>query len=272
MIGVFDSGVGGLSVWREIVRELPDVPTLYVADQAHIPYGPRPLEEVRRFAEGITRFLLERGAAVVVLACNTASAAALRHLRVVFPQVPFVGMEPAVKPAVQRTRNGRVGVIATPATFQGELFAALLERFARDVHVLPQVCPGLVEAVEAGALEAPETEALLRNCLEPLLAAGIDELVLGCTHYPFLRPLMERIVGPEVEIVDPAPAVARQVRRVLIGAGLPPAARADHTFYTTGDPAQFARALERLIGVRAEVRPLRWEGDRLGEQGGRGVV
>ena len=262
MIGVFDSGVGGLSVWREIVRELPDVPTLYVADQAHVPYGPRPLAEVRRFAEGITRFLLAQGATVVVLACNTASAAALRYLRAVFPQVPFVGMEPAVKPAAQRTRNGRVGVIATPATFQGELFASLLERFARDVRVIPQVCPGLVEAVEDGALDTPETEARLRACLTPLLEVGIDELVLGCTHYPFLRPLMERIVGPGVEIVDPAPAVARQVRRVLEnrGAGLQPAL---HTFYTAGDPARFARALERLVGVRAEVRSLRWEGDSL---------
>ncbi len=265
MIGVFDSGVGGLSVWREIVRELPGVPTLYVADQAHVPYGPRPLEEVRRFAEGITRFLLAQGATVVVLACNTASAAALHHLRALFPQVPFVGMEPAVKPAVQRTRNGRVGVIATPATFQGELFASLLTRFGRDARVLPQVCPGLVEAVEAGALEAPETEALLRSCLAPLLAAGIDELVLGCTHYPFLRPLMERIVGPGVEIIDPAPAVARQVRRVLEHrrAGSQPVAPAGHTFCTTGDPAQFAGALERLVGIRVKVRPLRWEGDEI---------
>jgi glutamate racemase len=289
MIGVFDSGVGGLSVWREMVRELPDVPTLYVADQAHVPYGPRPLEEVRRFAEKITRFLLAQGATVVVLACNTASAAALHYLRAVFPQVPFVGMEPAVKPAVQRTRNGRVGVIATPATFQGELFASLLERFGRDARVIPQVCPGLVEAVENGALDTPETEVLLRSCLEPLLAAGIDELVLGCTHYPFLRPLMERIVGPGVEIVDPAPAVARQVRRVLenFDAGYQSAlptfyttgdpARfaqmlesrstgyqpAPHTFYTTGDPARFAWALERLVGVRAEVRFLHWEGDDL---------
>ncbi len=270
MIAVFDSGVGGLSVWREIVRELPGLPTVYLADQAHIPYGPRPLEEVRRFAEGITRFLLAQGARVVVLACNTASAAALHHLRALFPQVPFVGMEPAVKPAAQRTRNGRVGVIATPATFQGELFASLLERFARDVRVIPQVCPGLVEAVEAGALDTPETEALLRGCLEPLLAAGIDELVLGCTHYPFLRPLMERMVGPGVEIIDPAPAVARQVRRVVEnrGAGCQPARGtgyqpALHTFYTTGDPARFARLLERLVGVRAEVRPLCWEGNEI---------
>ncbi len=259
-IGIFDSGVGGLTVWREIVRELPSWGTIYVADQAHIPYGPRPLEEVRQFAEGIARFLLEQGAAVIVLACNTASAAALHHLRATFPQVPFVGMEPAVKPAVQKTRNGRVGVIATPATFQGELFASLLERFARDVRVIPQVCPGLVEAVEAGALDGPETEALVRSCLEPLLEAGVDELVLGCTHYPFLRPLMERVVGSGVEIIDPAPAVARQARRVLEQTGALPSGESSprHAFYTTGNPARFARMLEQLVGVRGDVRALSW--------------
>lgn len=271
-IGVFDSGVGGLSVWREIVRELPGCDTVYVADQAHIPYGPRPLEEVRRFAEGIAEFLIREGVAVVVVACNTASAAALHYLRRRFPDVPFVGMEPAVKPAVQRTRNGTVGVIATPATFQGELFASLLERFARNVRVIPQVCPGLVEAVEAGAPDAPETEALVRRCLEPLLTAGMDELVLGCTHYPFLRPVIERVVGPGVEVIDPAPAVARQVRRVLEGAGYPAevlsAGTPHHRFFTTGDPAGFAAALFRLVGVTAEVRPLVWEGeDRLSPRG-----
>lgn len=262
-IGVFDSGVGGLSVWREIVRELPACDTVYIADQAHIPYGPRPLEEVRGFAEGIAEFLIREGVAVVVVACNTASAAALHYLRRKFPDVPFVGMEPAVKPAVQRTRNGTVGVIATPATFQGELFASLLERFARNVRVIPQVCPGLVEAVEAGALDTPETEALVRRCLEPMLAAGMDELVLGCTHYPFLRPVIERVVGPGVEVIDPAPAVARQVRRVLEGAGYPAEALSvgapHHQFFTTGDPAGFAAALFRLIGVTAEVYPLEWE-------------
>jgi len=257
--------VGGLTVWREIVRELPSGETIYVADQAHIPYGPRPLEEVRQFAEGTARFLLEQGSAVVVLACNTASAAALHHLRATFPQVPFVGMEPAVKPAVQKTRNGRVGVIATPTTFQGELFASLLERFARDVRVIPQVCPGLVEAVEAGALDGLETEALVRSCLEPLLEAGVDELVLGCTHYPFLRPLMERVVGPDVEIIDPAPAVARQVRRVLEQRGFLPSGKSSsrHVFYTTGDPARFARMLEHLVGVRGDVRSISWNGGRL---------
>lgn len=259
LIGVFDSGVGGLSIWREIVRLLPRYDVLYVADQAHVPYGHRPLEEVRRFAEGIARFLIGEGVQVVVLACNTASAAALHYLRAVLPQVPFVGMEPAVKPAVQNTQTGVVGVIATPATFQGELFASLLERFANNVIVLTRVCPGWVEAVEAGMLNTPETEALVRSCLEPLLEAGIDELVLGCTHYPFLRPVIERVVGPGVEVIDPAPAVARQTGRVLAARGVGPSrGPARRRFATTGDPERFRAMLSRLIGVDAQVEPLRW--------------
>jgi glutamate racemase len=264
MIGVFDSGVGGLSVWREIARQLPHYDTLYVADQAHVPYGPRPMDEVRGFAEEIARFLLEEGSRVIVVACNTASAAALHHLRAAFPQVPFVGMEPAVKPAALNTRTGTVGVIATPATFQGELFASLLERFAAGVRVLTQVCPGLVEAVEAGALDTPETERLLRACLEPLLTAGIDELVLGCTHYPFLRPAIERVVGPAVEIIDPAPAVARQVERVLAQhSGMERRPPPRHIFCTSGDPAAFAATAERLLGTSVQVEPLSWQGGRL---------
>ena len=265
MIGVFDSGLGGLSVWQEIARQMPRHDTLYVADQAHVPYGSRALEEVRGFSEGIARFLLAEGAALIVVACNTASAAALHYLRAAFPHVPFVGMEPAVKPAARNTRSGVVGVIATPATFQGELFASLLERFAADVRVLTRVCPGLVDAVETGTLDTPETEALLRACLEPLVEEGIDELVLGCTHYPFLRPLMERIVGPRVEIVDPAPAVARQAGRLLSHRGVPPLREgpARHTFCTTGDPATFAEMVERLMGRRIHARPLTWRRGRL---------
>ncbi len=259
MIGIFDSGVGGLSVWREIARQLPQHSTLFVADQAHVPYGHRPLQEVRAFAQEIASFLLQQGAEVIVLACNTASAAALHHLRATFSQVPFVGMEPAVKPAAQHTHTGVVGVIATPATFQGELFASLLERFAVDVDVLTQVCPGLVEAVEAGAFDTSETERLLRHCLQPLLEASIDQLVLGCTHYPFLHSAIERIVGPEVEIIDPAPAVARQVGRVLEERGSSPATQpARHVFCTTGDPVLFSGTLQRLIGVRGQAQPLAW--------------
>ena len=255
-IGVFDSGVGGLSVWREIVRQLPAEDTLYFADQAHIPYGQRPLDKVRRLTEDVTRFLLAEGAKLIVVACNTASGAALHALRETFPDVPFVGMEPAVKPAVEHTRTGIVGVIATPATFQGDLFARLIQRFGDGFDIHTQACPGLVEAVEAGALDTPETEALLRLYLIPLLDAGIDQLVLGCTHYPFLSPLIQRIVGPEVTLIDPAPAVARQVERVLarrnlVREALAPAGQTSgHRFYTSGDPAKFSAMVRTLAGTR----------------------
>ena len=259
-IGIFDSGVGGLSVWREVARLLPACDIVYVADQAHVPYGPRQLAEVRRFAEGVTRFLLDAGCDVVVVACNTASAAALHPLRAAFPGVPFVGMEPAVKPATENTRTGHVGVIATQATFQGELFASLLERFATGVDVLTQICPGLVEAVEAGALDTPETARLLEDCLAPLKDAEVDQLVLGCTHYPFLRPVIEGIVGPEVEVIDPAPAVARQTARVLARRGVYAAGEAGrHTFYTSGDGPAFAAMVERLIGSQEQVGTLVWD-------------
>ncbi len=265
LIGIFDSGVGGLSVTREIMAQLPGQPFLYLADQAHAPYGQRSLAEIRAFAGGITRFLLEKGATMIVVACNTASAAALHWLREQFPEVPFVGMEPAVKPAASRTRTGHVGVIATQATFQGELFASLVDRYAGHITVHTQVCPDLVPLVEAGELDSPRTRAAVRGYLAPLLAAGIDELVLGCTHYPFLAPLIEAELGPDVEVIDPAPAVARQVGRVLaqhgwLAGSSRPAAR---RFYTTGGPARFRAALYQLLGLRARVRRAVWEGETL---------
>ena len=252
-IGVFDSGVGGLSVWKEIVRQLPDVPICYLADQAHVPYGSRSLSEVHALSEAITHFLLKQGAGVIVIACNTASAAALHHLRRLFSNVPFVGMEPAVKPAAERTHNGVIGVIATQVTFQGDLFASLVERYAGDTHVLTRACPALVEAVEAGALDTPTTEEAVRQCIAPLVAAGIDQLVLGCTHYPFLRPVIERLAGPQVTVIDPAPAVALQTARVWRSRQrqeqAPPLtlSRPRHTFYTTGDVPAFAALLGRLL-------------------------
>ena len=264
-IGLFDSGVGGLSVAREIMRQLPAHSLIYLADQGHAPYGQRPLAEIRDFAGGITRFLLAQGSQVIIVACNTASAAALHWLRREFPDVPFVGMEPAVKPAVERSRTHHVGVIATAATFQGELFASLMDRFAADVVVHTQVCPELVPLVEAGELNSGRAREVLRTYLEPLLAARIDELVLGCTHYPFLRPLIQEMAGPDVEIIDPAPAVARQTGKVLanagcLGGGSEPVR---HRFYTSGDPARFQAALSDLIGVRAPVVQVAWQGLQL---------
>jgi len=258
-VGVFDSGVGGLSVWREIVRLLPWADLVYVADQAHCPYGTRSADKIRGLARAIAAFLLAHGAHVIVVACNTASAAALHPLRARL-QVPVVGMEPAVKPAAARTRSGHVGVIATPVTFQGALFASLLERFAQDVEVHMQVCPGLVECVEAGALDAPATDALLRGCLQPLLDARIDVLVLGCTHYPFLLPAIAQVVGPEVEVIDPAPAVARQVARVLAQRALAavPEGLGRRLLYTTGPFVPFSQAVTRLLGDAGELRAAAW--------------
>jgi glutamate racemase len=271
MIGIFDSGVGGLSVLRAVRAQLPNADLLYFGDNVHIPYGPRSLAEVREFSEAITRFLLGRGARVIVVACNTASAAALKHLRQTYPQVPFVGMEPAVKPAAEQTQTRVVGVLATPATFQGELFHSVVERFAQGVTVLRQVCPGLVQQIEMGDTGSPKTEAMLRDWVEPMLAQNIDALVLGCTHYPFVIPLLESICGPGVRVIDPAPAVARQVERVLeqrleVG-GQKSEAQGGLTYFTSGSPREFQRALERLGLEAGEVRGVRWNAGQCEETG-----
>jgi glutamate racemase len=267
MIGVFDSGVGGLSVLRHIRAQMPHAKSLYFADSAHVPYGPRPLLEVRGFAEAITCFLLERGARVIVIPCNTASAAALKYLREKYPGVPFVGMEPAVKPAAEHTRTGVVGVLATPATFQSELFNSVVERFASGVTVLRQVCPGLVQQIEAGELASPKTEAMLRGWVEPMLAQNIDALVLGCTHYPFVIPLLQKICGPGVRVIDPAPAVARQVVRVavasLTGEWQGTSGKGQVTYFTSGDVAEFERALAVLGIERGPVHGVRWREGRV---------
>lgn len=262
-IGVFDSGVGGLSVLRAIRAQMPNEAVIYFADQGHVPYGPRALEEVRAFAEEITRFLLRQGAKTVVVACNAASAAALHHLRQTFPDIPFVGMEPAVKPAAETTHTGVVGVLATPATFQGALYASVVERFASGVTLLPHTCPGLVGQIERGELDSPQTRAILEDALRPMLARGIDTVVLGCTHYPFVIPLIEQIVGPAVRVIDPAPAVARRTGHLLEASGKRAAGteRGTLRFYTSGETDALARLLPGLLGETGEVRSVRWTTD-----------
>ncbi len=295
-IGVLDSGIGGLSVLREIHRLLPEYPTLYVADQRHLPYGPRPLAEIHAYVDGITRFLRAEGAAVVVLACHAASAASLYPLRQTYPDFPFVGIEPAVKPAVSATRSGVVGVLTTQATADGPLYRRVLTEFAGQTRVLTRIAPELVTLAESE--DVPEADALdiVRRYVAPLLAAGVDQIVLACTHFPFLAPLIQTVAGPHVALVDPGPAVARQVSRVL-GEGGPltpgpsptqagrgeseafdslvhPAfleanpesqqtasAQAMHTYYTTADAEGFRAALRRLLGVDEDVQELKWNKD-----------
>ena len=264
-IGVYDSGVGGFSVLRAIHSQLPNEATLYFADQAKVPYGERPLEEVRELGEGVARMMMNEGAKLIVIACNTASAASLRYLRELYPEFPFVGMEPAVKPAAEQTLSGKVGVLATPSTFQGELYASVVERFAQDVQVFQATCPGLVRQIEKGYLETPKTRRILKEALEPMLREGVDTFVMGCTHFPFVIPLIRKIAGEDVRVIDPAPAIARQTERVLSQHGLLRSASAMpvHRCLTSGDPTRFSRLLEQLLGVRAEAEKWQWVGDSL---------
>jgi glutamate racemase len=259
-IGIFDSGIGGLTVAQAIKQALPAERLLYFGDTLHVPYGPRTLEEVRGFSFAITEALLAKECKLIVIACNTASAAALSTLRDCWPEVPFVGMEPAVKPAVEQTHTGVVGVIATVATFQSALYASVVERFSHGVEVLHQPCPGLVKQIEAGAFDTPETEIMLRGWLQPMLDRGIDALVLGCTHYPMVRPLIERILGPGVRVIDPAPAVARQTVRLLQARDAQTSeSAAQPVAWTSGAPVPFGAMLHRIGCAGWEVRGAEWD-------------
>ncbi|MBE2197623.1 MAG: glutamate racemase [Anaerolinea sp.] len=271
MIGVLDSGVGGLSVLRHIRTQLPAADLLYVADQAHVPYGSRSLAEIRQFSEGIVRFLLAQGSEMIVVACNTASAAALTYLRERFPNTPIVGMEPAVKPAAAHTRTGKVGVLATAGTFESPRYTSLMHRYAQSIVVLEDPCVGLVGLIEAGNVAGRETAVLLQTILAPMLAAGVDTLVLGCTHYPFVQPLIAQIVAKSPSkptpftIIDPAPAVARQTRRVWQQQGLPvePDLMGVVRLLTTGDTSQMAQLTAQLLGEMWGVETAVWQGDIL---------
>ena len=263
-IGVFDSGVGGLSVLREIRNLMPNEDILYFGDQGHVPYGPRPMEQIQDFSEGITRFLLKERSKIVVVACNTASAAALKYLRQAFPNVQFVGMEPAVKPAAEKTQTGKVGVLATPATFQGALYASVVERFANGVELFQNTCNGLVQQIEKGNLDGEETRKILEGALHPMLEKKIDTVVLGCTHYPFVIPLIEKIVGENVRVIDPAPAVAKQVKRLLeAGEALNQKEQLGSTrFMTSGDVEVVKSSLKILLQLEREVEAVTWLNDR----------
>ena len=218
-VGVFDSGVGGLSVLREIRRELPSEHLLYVADSGHAPYGDKPAELIEARAIAIIEFLVSQRAKAIVVACNTATGVAIQMLRAKF-SLPIIAMEPAVKPAVTHTKSGVIAVLATSRTIASENFTKLHERFGANVQILMQACPGLVEQVEAGDLSGKKTRSLIEQYIAPLLAQGADTIVLGCTHYPFLAALIREIAGPAVTIIDPSAAIARELRRRLESAGL----------------------------------------------------
>jgi len=262
-IGVFDSGVGGVSVLRELRTALPRNNMVYVADSKYAPYGTKPPEFIRERSSAIVRFLVaQRQSTVVVVACNTATTHAVDLLRRDFPAVPIVGTEPAIKPAARTTRSGVVGILATGATLSGERVTNLIERNAEGIEVVTQPCPGLVELVEAGDLSGPDTLELLRRYTRPLIARGVDGIVLGCTHYSFLRPAIQRLVGPSVTLFDSAAAIARQTARVLAARAAEgdregAAASGRVSFLTSGDPHHVRPVLETLWGEHiAEVQQL----------------
>jgi glutamate racemase len=257
-IGVFDSGVGGLTVLSELLRELPGERFVYFGDTANCPYGVRPEVEVQELAANAARFLLARGAKIIVVACNAASVSARETLRAAFA-VPFVVVVPAVKPAAARTRTGCIGIAATEVSARSHYLRSLIDEHANGVRVLAVGCPRLVELAEAGHLSGAETEAAVREYVAPLAAAGIDTLVLGCTHFPAMRAVFEQVVGPGVAVIDSGAAIARRTRAVLserhdvgdaqgpLVAPRPPDLRDE--FWCSGDPTHFAAVASAILGA-----------------------
>lgn len=248
-IGIFDSGVGGLSVLQEVQKLLPHEDIVYFADSGNCPYGVRPVEEIRQLASRAADFLLQQGAKALVIACNTASTAAVATLRQKWPQVPIVGMVPAVKPAASTSQQRTIVVLATEATSRAAVLRDVIDRFASGLEVLVVAPPGLVELVENAQVDTPAAEALLRRYVEPALDKGADVIVLGCTHFPFLRPVLSRIAGQRAVIIDSGEAVARQTRRVLETANLlnPREQPGSVRFFTTGDATRTRTVIASLL-------------------------
>ncbi|WP_457349630.1 glutamate racemase [Roseateles sp. P5_D6] len=246
-IGIFDSGVGGFTVLRELRTLLPTARLRYLADTAYAPYGGRSAEDIRARSIAITEHLIERGAEMIVVACNTATAHAIEALRARWPALPFVGTEPGIKPAVAATRNGRIGLLATPATAASARLRALIERHAGDREVVVQGCAGVVDRIEAGDLDSAELRALVARYCEPLRAASVDTALLGCTHYPLIEPLWQAALGPNVELLRIETAVAR--RTAALWAPMP-ADQPALDIETSGDPIALGSWIERVLGWR----------------------
>lgn len=245
MIGVFDSGIGGLSVLKELLKILPDESYAYYADSAHCPYGEKSREYIIDRARFITAFLLEKGADIIVVACNTATAAAIKTLRAEWPGVHFVGIEPAVKPAALTSHTGVIGVLAPAGTLKGSNYLDLREKYSDAVKVVEHVGSGFVDLVERGVLEGAEAEAVVEKSVRPLLDAGADNIVLGCTHYPFLENAIRAVAGPSVHIINPAPAVAAQAARVY--APWEKTSSFGISLYSSGDVSVLEQMYSRLV-------------------------
>jgi len=232
-IGIFDSGIGGLSVWSEVVRLMPNHTTVYYADSANCPYGGKDGEEIFLLTEKGVKWLISKGAGVIVIACNTATGAAISKLREKYPNIPFIGLEPAIKKAVEKTKSGTIGIMATRYTLSSEKYLTTKKLYANSCTVLEQAGDGLVEQVESGREESEETYRLLGNYILPMIEKGADILVLGCTHYPLLKKQIDKVSGRKMEVIDSAPFVAKHLKDVIESIGMEPCGPATHSFHST---------------------------------------
>lgn len=246
MIGIFDSGTGGLSVFREIFKLLPTERYIYYSDNANCPYGEKTKEFITDRARAISTFLTEQGADIIVVACNTATAAAISTLRKEFP-ISFIGMEPAVKPAAQKTRTGVVGVLATAGTLKASKYIDTREKWAQNVKIVEHIGQGFVELVENGILTGPEAESVVEKSIRPLIDADADTIVLGCTHYPFLADTIMKTAGRPITLIDPAPAVAKHLLEVMEEKGLVRMDGFSMSLHSSGDPATLEKTYNNLI-------------------------
>lgn len=254
-IGIFDSGVGGLSVFQELIAKLPNEDVIYYADSLHCPYGSKSKEEVIKLSEQITDFLLSNNCKIIIIACNTATAAAIDYLREKY-SIPFVGMEPAVKPAALNSKTKSIAVLATEGTFNGRLYIETSEKYTKDVRVSVVVGNDLVRIVENNKVKCQDSIRYVAELIQPLIDKNVDQLVLGCTHFPFLTPLLKEVLPTHVNIINPAPAVVAQARRVLQKNNIlnPNQSReAEYTFYSSGNKDMLCRMLLEMNLKNIEV-------------------
>lgn len=259
-IGVFDSGLGGLTVAAEVLRNLPDESIIYFADTAHVPYGERPLAEIEEFALGITRYLISQGAKAVVMACNMSSAVALESAQETFPNVPILGVIEPGSRAAAMTGSSAIGVLATTGTVKSGAYRRVIGQLNPKAIVWEQPCPAFVPFIESGLADSEEAEVAVRKCVEPLIADGANTIILGCTHYPFLRPAIER-TAPEAFIVDPAEETVRELSKILSERGIQagPGAVTEHRFIASGNTDGIAKLGSRFLGKNIErVDSIEW--------------
>ncbi len=255
-IGVFDSGMGGLTILSALRQELPNENYIYLGDTAHCPYGARSEADITDLSVRISHFLIEQGVKLIVVACNTASQAALATLRATFPSIPFVGVVPAVKPAARATKKGRIGIAATNQAAKATYLRQLIDEFAGGIQAFAIGCPELVTLVEDGQLDGPEVEAAVRHALDPILREDIDVIVLGCTHFPALRPVIERVATRQVQVIDSGSAIARRTRYVLDTENLmqPGTTQGELCLWCSGNPEKFSVIASKLLGYPVTTR------------------